>query len=293
VFVCIKAKPFTERKDLARDAMRVTERTAAIEKTIDPAGRQYWVPALDRGLKLLEALGDSREPLTITELAQRTAIQIPNVYRLLWTLERLGYVSTVSGSKRYHLTRQILRIGSSSAQARRLVDIARPYLERLSERIAGTCQFTIRDRLELVFLLGFSSDMLPLRPLPVGGRLPLHATTIGAVLLSRDTDDDIRTLYRNEKFQDGARKNIDDLLRAVRKARRDGCLVGRTGTISGLMAAAAPIIDAQGRVGGAINFLCIETRKNMQQIKQRWLAELTAAAREISREAQRLDDLIL
>jgi IclR family pca regulon transcriptional regulator len=135
--------------------------------------------------------------------------------------------------------------------------------------------------------------MLPLRPLPVGGRLPLHATIIGAVLLSGESDDDIRTLYRNEKFQGGARKNVDDLLRAVRKARRDGCLVGRTGTISGLLAAAAPIIDARGRVCAAINFLCIDTSKNMQQIKQRWLGELTGAARQISREAQKLDDQVL
>jgi len=199
----------------------------------------------------------------------------------------------VPGSKRYRLTRQILSLGASSADARRLVDIVRPHLERLSERIAGTCQFAIRDRLELLFLLGFSSDMLPLRPLPMGGRLPLHATTIGAVLLSGDADEDIRTLYRNEKFQDGARKNIDDLLRAVRKARREGCLVGRTGTISGLLAAAAPIVAPRGRVCAAINFICIDTPTNMQEIKQRWLGELTVAARQISREAQELDGLLL
>lgn len=40
-------------------------------------------------------------------------------------------------------------------------------------------------------------------------------------------------------------------------------------------------------------FICIDTPKNMQEIKQRWLAELIAAARQISREAQELDDLLL
>jgi IclR family pca regulon transcriptional regulator len=251
------------------------------------------IKAKQRAKRVLEALSDSQGPLTITELAQCTAIQIPNVYRIVWTLERLGYVDAVPGSKRYRLTRQILSLGASSADARRLVDIVRPHLERLSERIAGTCQFAIRDWLELLFLLGFSSDMLPLRPLPMGGRLPLHATTIGAVLLSGEADEDIRTLYRNEKFQDGARKNIDDLLRAVRKARREGCLVGRTGTISGLLAAAAPIVAPRGRVCAAINFICIDTPTNMQEIKQRWLGELTVAARQISREAQELDGLLL
>lgn len=255
-------------------------------------GPQYWVPALNRGLKVLEVLGESREPLTITELAQRTAIQIPNVYRLIWTLERRGYVNVVPGSKRYHLTRQVLHLGAPSASARRLADIAQPHVQGLSQRVAGTCQFAIRDRLELVFLLGLSRDMLPLRPLPIGGRLPLHATVIGAVLLSAEADDDIRTLYRTEKFQVGPRKSVEDLLRAVRKVRRDGCLVGRTGAISGFLAAAAPIIDGRGRLCAAINFVCIDTAKNMQEIKRSWLAELTAAARQISRDLRELDDPI-
>lgn len=272
--------------------MPATARTK-VEKPRRATERQYWVPALDRGLTLLEALGDSTEPLTITELAHRTAIQIPNVYRIVWTLERRGYVNVVPGSKRYHLTRQILRLGASSTSARKLVEIAQPHVEGLSQRVAGTCQFAIRDRLELVFLLGFSSDMLPLRPLPIGGRLPLHATIIGAVLLSAESDDDIRTLYRNEKFQVGSRKNVDDLLRAARKARRDGCLVGRTGAISGFLAAAAPIIDGRGRLCAAINFVCIDTAKNMQEIKRGWLAELSDAARRISHELHELNDLML
>jgi DNA-binding IclR family transcriptional regulator len=79
----------------------------------------------------------------------------------------------------------------------------------------------------------------------------------------------------------------------VRKARREGCLVGRTGTISGLLAAAAPIVAPRGRVCAAINFICIDTPTNMQEIKQRWLGELTVAARQISREAQELDGLLL
>jgi IclR family transcriptional regulator, pca regulon regulatory protein len=273
--------------------MRASAPAANAERTTRGKGRQYWVPALDRGLKVLEALGDSRQPLTITELSQRTAIQIPNVYRMVWTLEQRGYVDAVPGSKRYRLTPQILRLGASSANSRRLVDIVRPHLERLRDRIAGTCQLAIRDRRELLFLLGLSADMLPLRPLPLGGRLPLHATTIGAVLLSSDSDEDIRALYRNEKFREGDRKNVDELLRVVNKARRDRCLVGRTGMISGLLAAAVPIIDARGRVCAAINLICIDTAKNMQEIKQRWLAELTAAARQISREVQESDDLIM
>lgn len=273
--------------------MPATARTARVEKRTSGTGRQYWVPALDRGLKVLEALGDSREPLTVTELAQRTTIQIPNVYRMIWTLEQLGYVDAVSGSKRYRLTRQIMRLGASSANSRRLVDIVRPHLERLRDRIDGTCQLAVRDRRELLFLLGVSADMLPLRPLPLGGRLPLHATTIGAVLLSSDSDEDIRTLYRDEKFQEGDRKNVDELLRVVNKARRDRCLVGRTGMISGLLAAAAPIVDARGRVCAAVNFICIDTPKNLREIRQRWLAELTTAARQISREVQELDDLIM
>ena len=50
---------------------------------------------------------------------------------------------------------------------------------------------------------------------------------------------------------------------------------------------------ARGRICAAVNFICIDTPKNVGEIKRRWRAELSAAARQIRREVQELDDLIL
>lgn len=264
------------------------------------AGHPYWVPALERGLKVLVALSGSAEPRTLTELARETGIQVPNVYRIVYTLQQLGYVETAGETKTYRVTPQILRIGSSYANSRRLVDVARPYLEALLDTVDGACHLAIRDDLELVFLLGVSSDRLPLRPLPTGGRLPLHATALGTVLLSDSEDEEIRALHHRYRSGGGTGQafetrpqTIEQLLRAVRDVRRTGLFIDRTGTVSGLIAAAAPVFDAKGKVCAAVNILCIDTPGNTRSLKRIWGRELMAVADRISAEARQLPDLIL
>ena len=75
-------------------------------KTNTTAGQdRYRVGTLEKGLSVLEALEMSREPLRISEVAERTSIERAAVFRLLSTLEQRGYIERMA-DKRYRAARR-------------------------------------------------------------------------------------------------------------------------------------------------------------------------------------------
>jgi ribose transport system substrate-binding protein len=74
---------------------------------------RYFIEAAAKTLDVLEAFTDNIEQLTITEIALRTKLPYTSAFRLLYTLEKRGYVTRVPGKRRYVLSpsRKRFRIG--------------------------------------------------------------------------------------------------------------------------------------------------------------------------------------
>ncbi|SRR5581483_3605180 len=74
---------------------------------------RYFVEAAAKILDVLESFTSPEEELSITEVARRTGSTYSSAFRLLYTLEKRGYVMRRPGKKRYVLTpaRRRFRIG--------------------------------------------------------------------------------------------------------------------------------------------------------------------------------------
>src|SRR5262245_47413279 len=57
-----------------------------------PGGNDYTVPALARGVEILEALAAERGPLSAATLADRLGLPRSSVFRLIFTLEQKGLI---------------------------------------------------------------------------------------------------------------------------------------------------------------------------------------------------------
>src|SRR5579862_3594040 len=74
---------------------------------------RYFVEAAAKVLDVLESFASAEEFLTITEVARRANLTYSSAFRLLYTLEKRGYVMRRQGKKRYSLTpaRKRYRVG--------------------------------------------------------------------------------------------------------------------------------------------------------------------------------------
>ncbi len=75
--------------------------------------RRYFVEAAAKALDVLESFNGFQEELSISEIVRRVGLNYCSAFRLLYTLEKRGYVSRAAGAKRFRLTapRKRLRIG--------------------------------------------------------------------------------------------------------------------------------------------------------------------------------------
>ena len=79
--------------------MAMTEQMTAEHST-----EKYMVPALERGLRLLQEFGHQNETLGAPELARRLELPRATIFRMLNTLEAMGFLQRVGGQQSHAFT---------------------------------------------------------------------------------------------------------------------------------------------------------------------------------------------
>jgi len=94
----------------------------------------FSVRSLERGLDILRLL-NRHNGLTVTETAEQVGLPRPTAFRLLRTLERLGYIFRDDADKKYRLTAQVRTLSHGFDQEEWLPKIARPIMLELCKKI--------------------------------------------------------------------------------------------------------------------------------------------------------------
>ena len=142
------------------------------------------VPATLRAVSVLEALVAAERPAALAELSGMVRLPKPTLYRMLGMLASAGLVIREPGTRRYApgprlavLGRSIMLNGSLRAERRAI-------LSRLVEEIGETCNFTMLDGAQVVYVDRVEAAW-PLRmTLTSGSHVPLHCTASGKLLLA-------------------------------------------------------------------------------------------------------------
>src|SRR5215475_9905648 len=83
-----------------------------------------FVESLDRGLRLLHALGESAAPVSLSEIARAADLPRATARRILFTLQHGGFVA--SDGKLFALTPRVLTLAGSYLRSNQLVSVLQP-----------------------------------------------------------------------------------------------------------------------------------------------------------------------
>ena len=253
----------------------------------DSGRRVAHVPAVFKAFRLLDELSRSDEPLGTSELARRLSLGKSTVHGLVSTLESLGVLETVDGTKRYRIGRGLAVLTGRTGSTRDIRAIARPHLERLA-LVTEQTSFLGVPTDDLVTIL----DMVHGRPTmsisaPVGSSIPLLAGAVGKAIVAswdparREAFLGTRSLpaFTAKSIVDAAayRRALDDTL-----AR--GAAIDVDEYVDGMRAAAAPVFGAQGRLGAVVWVAGFSRHIDRQR--------LLAMATEVAREAAQISKKI-
>lgn len=220
-------------------------------------GSTYLVPGLERGLRILAEF-TAREPvLGAPELSKRIGIPRTTTFRLLQTLEALGFLERVNGDRHFRLGVAVLRLGFEYLSSLELTDVGTPILERLRDATGLSAHLLIRDQRDVVFVAKAQTHdpMFSSVKVHVGTRLPAHATVHGQVLMGDLSFDELRQLYPEkqlERFTDRTPATVEDLYERVRESATFGYAVSEASFERGISVVTAPVRDQSGRIAAAL-----------------------------------------
>ena len=220
------------------------------------AADRYNVPGLERGLRLLCEFDRETRTLSAPELARRFQLPRSTVFRLLTTLENLGFVERSESGRDYRLGVAVLRLGFEYLASLELTELGSPVLNRLTEELGLTSNLVVRDGRSVVYVAKVTPAAASFRSaVSVGTRLPAHATVLGRVLLADMTLAQLRELYPEavlEAFSDRTPHTTSELFDMVQADRARGYVWGEGFFETTISTVAAPIRDRAGHVVAAL-----------------------------------------
>jgi DNA-binding IclR family transcriptional regulator len=208
----------------------------------------YSVPALVRGLKLLQAFTPQRPEQTMAQLAQTLGITRSAVFRTVHTLVQEGFLLPVRDGTHYRLGPAVLRVSYGYLASRELLEVAQNPLETMRDTLDWSGHLGVLDGRHILYLIRLpASDGLS-SLVHVGSRLPVTTTAMGRVLLTQKTEPQIRRLL------DGQPKAaIERAIAAWQKDRTRQSVIHNGSFETGLCSVAAPIYDMSGDIVAAIS----------------------------------------
>ncbi|WP_044335327.1 IclR family transcriptional regulator [Sphingomonas hengshuiensis] len=227
---------------------------------------KYSVPALEKGLDILEYLSEQAVPMTQAQLARALRRQPGELFRMLACLEGRGYLHRDPAAGGYSLTLRLFELSRTHSPHEALLRAARPLMRALADDIRESCHLSVLHRGELVVLAQEESPEPFRLSIEVGSRHSPMRTTSGRVLLAaldREQRAEILGRQREWKAMAAADKSaFDARLEAIRAAGLDqslgerfagsadiGVLVGRPSTSITAALTVARLVEAGGEDG--------------------------------------------
>ncbi|HIE44179.1 MAG TPA: IclR family transcriptional regulator, partial [Candidatus Omnitrophica bacterium] len=214
------------------------------------------IPALDRGLNILELLASEKRELGFNEILDKTGIPKPSLSRILRTLVARGYLKQSRLNKKYWLGSKLLVVGSIILDHLELREIARPYLKKLVEETGETAELGILDEGKLLYIDKMESTESIRLFARIGSRYSnLHASATGKVFLAYFSNEELESFLKNNglpKITEETITNPSSLRKELSEIRREGYAFDDQEVRLGVRRIATPIFDHREKLAGVI-----------------------------------------
>lgn len=157
---------------------------ASRKKTTDDSPPTYSVPALEKGLDILEALAGSPTPLSLAELARDLDRGTAEIFRMLVCLERRSYLRRDPASGKYAPSLRLFELAHAHPPLKILLEAAREPMRAVTSELGESCHVSVLERGSLLVVAREDSPESVRLTIEVGGRFDPENTASGRLLLS-------------------------------------------------------------------------------------------------------------
>ncbi|HET9864371.1 MAG TPA: IclR family transcriptional regulator [Steroidobacteraceae bacterium] len=245
--------------------------------------RRYSAPALEKGIDIIEQLAEAESGLTVSEISQRLARPMSELFRVIIVLERRGWLQKDPETARYSVTYQVLKLAHRGTPSQSLTLAASPVMHELSGRIDQSCHLVALSGTHgLVILRQENPRRHANLSVRTGATIDLATSCSGRILLahldSRERDDLLTRLPRSRGT------SRDKLLRILERIRRQGYAVQPSPITAGVTDVGYPVRGFDGKVMAALTVPYLHVLdKSLPATVEQTRRQVEDAARRISK----------
>jgi DNA-binding IclR family transcriptional regulator len=236
------------------------------------------VKVIEKLFEILECFTPNQQSLSINDLQQNTGYPKSTIFRLLSTLQNIGYIEQNPENQRYSLGFKFFHLGYIVQNSFDFRSAATPIMKQLAEEIFETVELNIVNGMERVCIDKVDGTETIRNIVRIGERNPLHLGASGKILLAFLTDDERSTYYVKMRLSADEQDRIEGELQKIQQHRFSSTLEER---IVGSFSISAPIFDFTGKVVAGLT-IAGPIQRLSEPNKQKLIEHLLRAVQDIS-----------
>lgn len=256
------------------------QKTLHMNKSDSPTPTTPTVQVIERIFTLLEILATHEEPVSLKEISETSGLHPSTAHRILNDLA-IGRFVERPGAGSYRLGMRLLELGNLVKERLNVRDAALVPMRELHKLTQQPVNLSMRQGDEIVYVERAYSERSGMQVVrAIGGRAPLHLTSVGKLFLAFDEPQRLRNYATRTGLPGQTRNSITNLAvleRELAKARQYGIARDNEELELGVRCMAAGIYDDQNKLVAGLSISAPADR-----LEEHWLPKLQATANEIS-----------
>lgn len=238
------------------------------------------IQVIERIFSLMDVLASKEEAISLKEISERTGLHPSTTHRILNDLAVGRFVDRPEAGN-YRLGMRLLELGNLVKDRLNVRDAALQPMRELHKLIQQPVNLSVRQGDEIVYVERAFSERSGMQVVrAIGGRAPLHLTSVGKLFLAMDDPQRVRAYATRTGLSGQTRNSITQfqvLERELSKVRQYGLARDNEELELGVRCMASGIYDDQGKLVAGLSISAPADR-----LDESWLPKLQVTTKSIS-----------
>ena len=239
------------------------------------------VQVIERLFLLLEVLAKNGQAMSLKEISEAAKLHPSTTHRILNDLTIGRFVERPEAGT-YRLGMRLLELGTLVKDRLHVRDLALGPMRELHRLIQQPVNLSVRQGDEIIYIERAYSERSGMQVVrAIGGRAPLHLTSVGKLFLASDDIARIRAYATRTGLPSQTRNSLTQLHqleRELQEAQKSGVARDNEELELGVRCIAAGVRDDQGKLVAGLSISAPASRMD-----ESWLPKLQSTANEISK----------
>ena len=209
-----------------------------------------------RVVAILERLADGQKSMRLTEIARSLELPVSSTHVLLRGLTSLGYVELNADERTYRIGPRLIRLSIRIVSRLVVVDVARPLVNNLAMQLSEDVYVGVTEANAISYAYRADGEQSLRLDVQLGVERPLHSTAVGKLYLAAQDDGRLERILKEldlHSFTPHTAVEPDALRKQIEAIRAQGHAISDQEMVEGIVTSAAPILDDQSRMVGAVS----------------------------------------